>query len=134
MLTIRSYLAPSKIEGLGLYCRDTIKKGEVVWVLDTRYDRLISVADWEAAPGPMKDFLDRYAYPYSEDRNYILLDSDEGRFMNHDPQPNCDFSQHGKGVALRDIPAGEELTCDYGSFFGDTPDMLGHRHEIGAEG
>jgi hypothetical protein len=40
--------------------------------------------------------------------------------MNHDPRPNtgapADAREPVTTVALRDIAAGEELTCDYAAF------------------
>lgn len=40
--------------------------------------------------------------------------NDEGRFVNHSSQPNCGYASVDEpSVALRDIVAGEELTCDY---------------------
>jgi hypothetical protein len=37
--------------------------------------------------------------------------------MNHSLAANTDYSDFAAGVALRDIAAGEELTCDYNAFF-----------------
>ncbi len=39
-----------------------------------------------------------------------------GMYMNHSREPNVDFSVPGVGTSLRDISAGEELTCDYRQF------------------
>ena len=41
---------------------------------------------------------------------------DNGRFMNHDEQPNTDFTNPTVGFATRDIAKGEELTCNYSEF------------------
>jgi len=130
MLLVETYLAPSQIEGLGVFARRAIPKGAEVWRLDLRYDRLIARGDYEEAPEPMRSYLDRYAYPHTGDPGFLILDADEGRFMNHSGTPNCDFSRPGTGVALRDIAAGEEMTCDYGSFFDEPVVMLGTRHQV----
>jgi hypothetical protein len=37
--------------------------------------------------------------------------------MNHSADPNTDYSDFAAGVALKDIAAGDELTCDYNTFF-----------------
>jgi SET domain-containing protein len=47
--------------------------------------------------------------------------------MNHSDEPNCDFSQLEIAHALRDIAAGEEMTCDYNVFFEDGFEFLGDR-------
>jgi SET domain-containing protein len=116
MMLIPTYLAPSTIEGLGVHTRVAIRKGEPVWRMDPRFDRLIPVEDFEAAPEEMRVFLDRYAYPCMTDPSFLVLDVDDGRYMNHSDAPNCDFRDTDVGYALRDIAVGEELTCDYREF------------------
>ena len=46
----------------------------------------------------------------------VILDSDNGKYMNHCLAPNTDFRIFDKGYALVDIAAGEELTCNYHEF------------------
>jgi len=36
--------------------------------------------------------------------------------MNHSLQPNTDFRDSVFGYAIRDIAAGEEITCNYAEF------------------
>ena len=62
----------------------------------------------------------------------LFLDADEGRFMNHADQPNTDFRGADFGIALRDIPAGEELTCDYREFTFGELHMQPSRHRVAA--
>jgi hypothetical protein len=56
--------------------------------------------------------IDRYAYLESDGRRVLCWD--HGRYINH----HCDAASRGLGpgaqIAIRDIAAGEELTCDYG--------------------
>ena len=58
----------------------------------------------------------RYAY-LDESGDYVLC-GDNGKFMNHSFDPNCD-DQEGP-CTMRDIAEGEELTCDYRLFDRDT--------------
>jgi SET domain-containing protein len=46
----------------------------------------------------------------------IVLDGDNGRYMNHSLAPNTDFRIFDKGYALVDIAQGDELTCNYHEF------------------
>ena len=46
----------------------------------------------------------------------VVLDSDNGRFMNHSLGPNTDFRIFDRGFALFDIAQGEEITCNYHEF------------------
>ncbi len=117
MLTVITYIAPSAIEGVGVFTAERIGKGEVISRFDPAFDRLIPRKDYENAPPYLKTLLDRYAFPHPDDFHLIVYEVDNSRFMNHSPTPNTDFSNFAAGVALRDIAAGEELTCDYNSFF-----------------
>jgi SET domain-containing protein len=110
MLLTGSYLDKSPIQGIGVFSRRFIAKDTRIWKLDLRFDRLIEVDAWEAQTGPVKDYLDRYAYPRRSDPKYIVFEADDARYMNHDDDPNCDFSHGDVAHALRDIKAGEELT------------------------
>ena len=119
MLLIGTYVAASAVEGVGVFTAEPIAEGAQIWRLEPSFDRLIPVADYENAEPFLKDFLDRYAYPSPEDPGVIVYEVDNGRFMNHSETPNTDFSKFGGGYALRDIAAGEEMTCNYGDFFAD---------------
>jgi SET domain-containing protein len=127
MLLIRTYLDKSPIQGIGVYAKDRIAKGTMVWKLDDRFDRLIDVDVWEAQSGPVKDYLDRYSYPRRSDPRFIVFEADDARYMNHADAPNCDFSKGDVAHALSDIEPGEELTCDYNVFFDDGFEFLGDR-------
>ena len=77
--------------------------------------------------------LERYTYDHPTDRDRIVLDCDEGRFMNHSDMPNVDLSDPARGTATRDIAAGEELTCDYRQFCADGVFFQPSRHRVGME-
>jgi len=119
MLLIRTYVAQSAIEGVGVFAAEPIRKGASIWRLDPDFDRLIPIEKYEAAPLHLKELLDRYAYPSPDRPGFMVYEVDNGRFMNHAQRPNTDFSQYGGATATRDIAAGEEITCDYGEFFED---------------
>lgn len=117
MMQVNTYVAASGIEGVGVFTAEPITKGQVVWAFDPLFDRLILTADYENAKPLVKDFLDKYAYPSPDKPGFIVYETDNGRFMNHTDAPNLDFSDSGGAVALRDIAAGEELTCNYADFY-----------------
>ncbi len=127
MFLVDVYLDKSPIQGIGVYAKSAIHKGTLLWQLDLRFDRLIETSVYEAQVGPVKDYLDRYAYPRRSDPNYIVFEADDARFMNHADDPNCDFSGGDVAHALRDIAPGDELTCDYNVFFENGFDFLGDR-------
>lgn len=117
MLLVGTYLGNSDIDGIGVFAAQPIPMGTRIWRLEPTFDRLIPIEQYRLATPHMKALLDRYAYPSPDDPAMLVYEVDNGRFMNHSPTPNTDFSRHGYGTATRDIAAGEELTCDYAEFY-----------------
>ncbi|MER9844430.1 SET domain-containing protein-lysine N-methyltransferase [Mesorhizobium australicum] len=128
MLLVDVYLDKSPIQGIGVFAKNHIAKGTLVWKLDPRFDRIIDVETYEGETGPVKNYLDRYSYPDRRDPAYIVFEADDARYMNHDDEPNCDVSSPEETYALRDIAPGEEMTCNYNLFFETGFDFLGDRH------
>jgi len=116
MLLVPTYIAASAIEGVGVFAAESIARGTRIWKLEPSFDRVIPAAEHQAAPPVLKAFLDRYAYPSPDEPGFIVYEVDNGRFMNHSTTPNTVFGGEEPGRALRDIAAGEELTCDYAEF------------------
>ncbi len=119
MLLVNTYVGASAIEGVGVFAAEPIAKGARIWKLEPEFDRLIPMERYEAAEPFLKTFLDRYSYPSPDYPGHVVYEVDNGRFMNHSDDPNTDFSQPGGAVALRDIAAGEEITCNYADFYPD---------------
>jgi SET domain-containing protein len=117
MLLVRTYVAQSAIEGVGVFAAEPIARGTPIWRLEPEFDRLIPLARYRSAPPFLKEFIDRYAYPSPDHPGHLVFEFDNGRFMNHSDTPNTDFSATAGGVALRNIAPGEELTCNYGEFY-----------------
>ena len=131
MMMVRCYLAASAIEGLGVFTHASIKKGHLVWRYDPRFDVSYFKDDLATVPAHFREFLERYTYSHPTDADMVVLDCDEGRFMNHAKAPNIDMSTPHRGVATRDIHAGEELTCDYGQFTAGKVAFQPPRHRVG---
>ncbi|MGE5260085.1 MAG: SET domain-containing protein [Actinomycetota bacterium] len=116
MLLISTYLAPSAIEGIGVFAAEPVTRGRLMWSLNPKFDVFVHPHEMEGLPPHMQDFITRYSYPHLEMPGVVIVDSDNGRFMNHSMQPNTDFRIFDKGYALADIEVGEELTCNYHEF------------------
>ncbi len=116
MLMVSSYVAPSAIEGLGVFAGEFIERGRLIWSLNPKFDIFIHRSEIEGFAPYVQDFIARYGYPHLEMQGVVIVDSDNGRFMNHTPTPNTDFRIFDKGYALVDIAQGEELTCNYHEF------------------
>lgn len=131
MMMVRCFLGPSSIEGLGVFASADIRKGTLVWLYDSRFDVSYDKEELARVPLHFREFLERYTYDHPSDPERIVLDCDEGRFMNHSDTPNVDLRDPNRGVALTDIPAGTELTCDYGTFTHGVIEFQPSRHRIG---
>jgi SET domain-containing protein len=116
MMLIPTYVAPSRIEGVGVFAAEDIPAGALIWRLDERLDRLLTRADVAALPEVHQAFVERYGYPYPHDPTMTIVELDNGRFMNHSTAPNTVFSDPDAGFTRIAIPAHEELTCNYAEF------------------
>ncbi len=123
-------VGPSAIEGIGAFAVQDISKGTIVWRFDPVIDRLYDPAALDTMHPVIRDFLMRYAYLHAKTGKYVLC-CDNSRFVNHADDPNTQGEfppgEHPEGVdrAVRDIRAGEEITCDYRTFDEDVALKLG---------
>ena len=116
MMLVRTFVANSGIEGVGVFAAEFVKAGTLIWKLDTRLDKVVSEKEVTEFPPHMQEYFQRYSFPHLDQPGHIVVEIDNGRFMNHTLKPNTDFTQFDKGWAVRDIHPGEELTCNYHEF------------------
>ncbi len=113
---VHGYISPetetrqSKIEGLGLFAKKTIRSGVVVAAWG---GRVTTVAEVRKLP---KHIGYNYAlefYPgfYLAERSQKELDSSD--FINHSCSPNCKIIDTLIMITRRSIKRGEELTTDF---------------------
>jgi SET domain-containing protein len=128
MLLIRTRVAPSRIHGLGLFTVHAVPAGTPVWRLVPGFDRVYRAAEVAAWPAPAREFVEWFGYRRAEDGAWVLS-GDHACFMNHAVSPNTGTPPGQPGalvtVALRDLAAGEELTCDYFAFDAEAARKLG---------
>jgi hypothetical protein len=110
-LDSRVVVAPSTIEGLGLFAAAPIRRGEVVEILGgtTMTDAEVRAS---LARGERYDGI-----ALSADRNLRIEPADwPGIHGNHSCDPNLWMGGEVTVEARRDLPAGGELTIDYALF------------------
>jgi len=96
-----------------------------VWQFDPRLDRAIPEADVLGLPAPAQEYVRMYGYLEIRDgRKVYTLCGDHAKHMNHSHAPNLLNVDSNLDTALRDIEAGEELTCDYYEFDLDGAEKL----------
>jgi len=117
MLIIPTELRPSAIHGLGVFTRRAIRAGEVVSRYLPPFDVQYPVELLAAVSEPERTYLQNFSY-LSRFTGVWVLPGDHDRYMNHSDEPNVGMNPNGntENLALRDIAAGEELTCDYRTF------------------
>lgn len=119
MNLVKTYIEKSNIEGLGLFAKEFIRKGDLIWKLHTVFDIKIPIEQFEG----YKDFLsisqieDFKKYAFIKD-NFLIYCCDNAKFANHSNYPNT-ISTIDSQYAKYDIQIGEEITVDYGEIEDD---------------
>lgn len=112
--SIKSYISPkvvirkSEIHGLGMFAKEKINKGEIVFIKGGHIvsrDELYSSEQISSYLPIDDDFF--IGAKHKEEENRIKL------FNNHSCDPNCGMRGEITFVAIRVIHKDDELTCDY---------------------
>ncbi len=116
--------------GMGLFSKEFIPKGTIIWEFNRLIDKEIPYEEIENLPNSVKVFLKKYGY-VEKSTGICLFDGMNDRFMNHSRDPNVIFddSPRGVGIAAVDIKVGDEITCDYRSFDEESKEDLGFDEE-----
>lgn len=108
----------------GLFAREDIKPGEVVWWdgIDDPPQVEMTWKEIEAMPADEREFFKTYSYQTGRDsfRGPACredLEVEHGWAHNHSCDPNCWIDTDFSVVARRMIPAGQELTMDYATIW-----------------
>jgi SET domain-containing protein len=114
----RVLLRDSPIEGRGLFASENIDEGDTVLCLG---GRLVTSVELQAlfdaaAKDPQAMYIDTITV--FDDAHLVLPPATMVHFANHSCDPNLWHSGPYEVVARRSIPAGEELTIDYGTHSG----------------
>lgn len=110
----------NSIAGFGIYAKETINEGEVIFRGEEKSQRIVTKRHVEKTwTEEQKEVFKKYAYPVSEEV-FILWDENPSEWapQNHSCLPNTGYSGLDV-VALCDIEKGDELTLDYSSFLGE---------------
>jgi len=128
MMLIATRVQPSAIHGLGLFAVNFIPVGTPVWKFQPGFDHDFSPAQFAALP-PLARQHTRWFCFVSQTDGHVILSGDHACFINHASNPNTGAPPAAGPpvvtVALRDIAAGEEITCNYFAYDADTPWKLG---------
>ena len=127
MMRVKCRVGPSPIHGMGLFAVSPLARGTPIWHFESGFDHALTRETVAALPGLAREHVHHFAWVRPDDGHWILS-GDHACFMNHSENPNTGLSSDEgvsvPTVALRDIAAGEELTCNYFSFDADAPRKL----------
>jgi SET domain-containing protein len=127
MMLIPTRVLPSGIHGLGLFAVEGVRRGAAIWRFEPGFDQVFSPAQLAVLPPEAQRHLRWFAF--QDAGGGWVLSGDHACFMNHSPAPNTGAPPNANAptvtTALRDIAAGEELTCDYFAFDAEARGKLG---------
>ena len=138
-MLVKARVAPSAIHHLGLIAVEPIPCGTPVWRFEPGFDHEFSPAQFAALPPPAREHTRWFCF-VDKRSGQVILSGDHACFINHSADPNTgappDPDLSVTTVALRDIAAGEEITCNYFDYDADTPwklGLVGHDAPLGAK-
>ena len=101
--------------GLGLFAKEFISKGSVVWEFVNGLDIKISMDEFNTLNDAQKEYFIKYGWIQKGEEDFYYSSGDLSNFMNHSYTPNID-GKEDVSVALRDIHIDEELFINYKDF------------------
>lgn len=116
MLLVETYLAESEGKGLGLYAKNFIPKGALIWQFVEGFDIKVHKDKYHFLSDVQKAFIDKYFW---KDGGYLYASCDYSNFQNHSDDPNSVGLDDDKMIAARDIYPDEEIVVSYESFDDD---------------
>ena len=91
MLTVKTILKESSIEGIGLFTDEDIKKGTMIGINDKAVNKYSS-EEWERLKKELSEEsfrqIKKYSYKNDDEQVYFLC-LDDTRFINHSKTPNA---------------------------------------------
>ena len=119
MLLVPTYIAPSQIQGVGLFSRGVVEGGEIVYTFDSRIDRALTKEEILSLPLTVQMNLYHLIWRNKHTELYYYFMGNEN-FINHSDEPNLKSITTITGEvthkATRRIAAGEEITVNYNHF------------------
>ena len=112
MFLIDTYLDKSKINGVGVFSKENIKKGEKIKEERPEFEMEFDKNKLPQMPLALAKLIDTHAYERRLNSNILVLGLDNEKYLNHSDNP----SVNDDGIALKNINIGDEITIDYRDF------------------
>mgnify|MGYP003122118971 FL=1 len=112
MFLIDTYLDKSKIEGVGVFAKENIKKGQLIKEVRPDFEIEFNKDNLPKMPLALAKLIDTHAYERELGSKILVMGIDNEKYLNHSKNP----SVNDNGIALKDIKIGDEITVDYKDF------------------
>ena len=112
MFLIDTYLDKSKIQGVGVFAKENVKKGEKIKEVRPEFEIEFDKENLPRMPLALARMVDNYAYEREKGSKIVVLGIDNEKYLNHSDDP----SVNDDGIALKDIKIGDEITINYRDF------------------
>jgi SET domain-containing protein len=116
MLLIETYIAESSGKGLGLFSKNFVPKGTLIWKFVEGFDIRVEKEKYESLSEIQKRYVDEYFW---KEGDYLYSSCDNSVFQNHSNTPNSVVRDEDEMVAARDIHPDEEILVGYDTFDDD---------------
>lgn len=124
MYTVPVEVKESDIDGKGVFARQDISKGSIVWQYTEGHDKKMTVQDFDKLEESVKKSLQQVAYLSPTSGLWVMPPEDDPAcYTNHDPDNfntstviDKKISDEPLFIANRNIKAGEEITNNYLEF------------------
>lgn len=117
-MLVKTYLALDVRGEIGCFAGEPIDKGQKVWTRNSSVDKLFRLEDIPLLSPELRAEIEKFGYPCTlpgDNTEYVELNMDHGRYMNHSETPNV-IEINEDNFAAHAIEQGVELTCDYRKF------------------
>ena len=113
MFTIEVYIKESEGKGLGVFSKNFIPKGTIIWKFVEGFDIKIHMNELIKLNDIQKKFVDKYFW---REKDYYYSSCDHSIFQNHSSKSNSIPDKNGDMVAKCDINIDEEIVVNYNDF------------------
>lgn len=113
MFTIEVYIKESEGKGLGVFSKNFIPKGTIIWQFVEGFDIKIHMNELIKLNDIQKKFVDKYFW---RENDYYYSSCDHSIFQNHNSNSNSIPDKNGDMVAKCDINIDEEIVINYNDF------------------
>ena len=110
MFLINTYLDKSKIQGVGVFSKENVMKGQKIKESRPEFELRFDTTNMPKMPLALANFIETHAY--EDKKNEYVMGIDNEKYLNHSTKPSVDDD----GIALKDIKMGDEITVDYRDF------------------